>query len=751
MAAAFAMLAGCAKTEMTESVSEGTRNISVSVKIDNGADTKAVFDGDGYIKFESGDGFYAAVAKPESPTTAVMVADSPSYEASIYASKFTISDATATNPIFNGKLYNIVEADFADEYLLYGLFPANYSSWYSEGWENLTSWTVEIPDEQKSTQTTWSEDADIMIIKPTRISTSDNTFNETYKEYTTKQSESIKFAHLFGFGKFTFEGVPEQYAGEVVKSVLIEAVGDNKDFTGKYKLDITKDIEDVVLTSSSTSASVTLKGDGKTTVADYVAWFVANPGTFDVKVTVETGKAALIFERQGLVIRRSEIAAPVINYKDADKIESHDVTLVDAESWQHTVTTTNALNYSNPSRVWGDGDKKMEFSVSYNSTNEHYGSYQSASSGKYVQLLSNNNEITGGEIILSSAASFKGIKMVKLNLGNATDGVTNDFTLKLVEGGNEYVLGKVGVTGSSKDLSGVNHYFSTTEGNENGQLVLVADNLSVKKCKPYIGGIVINPAPEIVFGESAIKVEKAAASGEVTCAVSGADADPVVTDDATWLETSYADGKISYTVEENTGSKRTATITVTATGLSETVATITVTQKSATAVECKLTVAAADMWKLISAAKEDDPSATFAPSLSGKFTATATDGSGKTVDVDITATNISLENSTEEVFYTKSAKQTAISCSASIGSVSKVVVVSDQKMKNSNYALWVKFSTDGTKWNKADFSGVTVAGDAAPYTNTVTNDNDDYMWFSIEPDMFAITGIYSFEVTFIAD
>ncbi|MCM1176429.1 MAG: hypothetical protein NC308_09895 [Clostridium sp.] len=748
MAAAFAVLAGCSKTEMAVPGSDGTCDIAVSVAVDNGAATKSVYDGEGHLKFESGDAFYGAIAKKETPTKAVKVASKKGAEASIYAAKFTIADASAAMPVFNGGLYSIVEDDFADEYILYGLYPGNSSSYYSEGWSNLASWMIQLPSAQKSTQTTWAEDADIMVLKPTVISTSDNTYDEKYGEYTTAQNESVKFAHLFGFGKFTFEGVPAEYSGLAVKNVTIEAVGENRDLAGTFNVDITKDVEDITLVKRSTIAKITLEGDGKTTVADYVAWFVANSGTYDVKVTVETGKAALVFERQGLVIRRSQIASPVINFKETDTVESHDVVLENGEKWAQT-SFSSYIGSSNSSRVWGEGDKKMEFTISYPGSEGIYGESVFVSTGKYAQGLSNNNKVEGGVIILSSAASFKGVKRVKLNLGNSVDGMTNDFTVKLVDGAEENVLGKVSVTGSDSDRSGTDFYF-TVEGNENGQFVLVADNLSaVSRCKPFVGCIVLNPEPEIVFSETAVKVGKEASSGEIACNVYAADGEPAVAVDADWIDVTYADGKISYTITENTGSKRIATITVTATGLAETVETITVTQASATAVQCKLTVSASDFWPLISAAKEANPTAATAD-LTGKFMAKATDGSGKTIEVEMTATKVALETSTEEVLKTKSGNTCKIAVSSSIGSIEKVTVVSDKKTSTSNYAdLLVKLSADGKTWTKA--SSFEIEGTSAPFTNVITNDNDEYTWFSIEPSTYYVVGIYSFEVTFIAE
>lgn len=215
IAAALMAIVGCSKSELAPETA-GTHDINVSVAVSTGDDTRAVFDGDSHIKFEKGDYFYAAVAKKGTPTKGVKVAKSKGAAAGVYYSIFKIKDFEATAPVFDGELWSIVDADFADEYNFYGVFPAAaVNTAYSE--EDLTSWTVKIPEEQTATQTSWYNRADIMLVKPTTISTSNKTHNDEYGEYSTVNSEKLEFAHLFGFGKITFAGVPDAYKSQVVK------------------------------------------------------------------------------------------------------------------------------------------------------------------------------------------------------------------------------------------------------------------------------------------------------------------------------------------------------------------------------------------------------------------------------------------------------------------------------------------------------------------------------------------------------
>ncbi len=754
IAAALMAVAGCSKSEIAPETA-GTHDINVSVTVSTGADTKAVFDGDSRVKFEKGDYFYAAVAKKDAPAKGVKVAKSKGYAAGVYYSSFKINDSEASAPVFNGELWSIVDADFADEYNFYGVFPAAaVNTLYSE--EDLTSWTVKIPEEQTATQTSWYNKADVMLVKPITISTSNKTHDDKYGEYSTVNSEKVEFAHLFGFGKITFAGVPEIYANQVVKSVKIEAVGANKALAGRYTVDITKEIEEVEAKTASAIAYINLPGDGVTTVADYVAWFVANTGTFDVKITVFTNKADLVFERKGLVINRSAIAEPTVNFKSSDAVESHDLTLTDGENWKNTITYSKAITNSYKERAWGDGDKKMTFSIAYpGSGNSNYGHYTSTSGG-YAQLLAYQN-IQGGKVVLSSAADFIGMKEIMVNLGIYNNDVTADFTLSVVKDGKQYDLGKVNVTGSNKNADGANYYFKTTAESESGQFVLTVDNFSDTNCRPYVGTISINPAPEIVVANK-VKVSKDAHSEDVDCLVYAAQGEPSVTvsDDAKeWLSASCASGKLTLTVAENIGKKRTGTITVKAVGLSETTKTVTVEQASATAVNYKLSVTAAEMYKVLKAeADRLTAEGQTVDELSGypvtaKFTAVGVDDPSKTTEVEIYGAKLYIGSATETMFKSKG----SIKCTSAVGTITNVLVEAEAKLKAGTYDDFVlKVSSDGSSWTKVKESALSYeSGDH--YTTTAVIDDDSANWFDI-----VATGswgsslvVYRFEVTFTAD
>lgn len=754
IAAALMSVVGCSKSEIAPETS-GTHDVKVSVAVSTGADTKAVFDGDSHIKFEKGDYFYAAVAKKETPTKGVKVAKSKGAAAGVYYSIFRIKDFEATAPVFDGELWSIVDADFANEYNFYGIFPAAaVNTAYSE--EDLTSWIVKIPEEQTATQTSWYNRADIMLVKPTTISTSNKTHNDEYGEYSTVNSEKLEFAHLFGFGKISFAGVPDAYKSQIVKSVKIEAVGENKALAGRFSVDITKDVYDADVKSTSPVSYINLPGDGTTTVSDYVAWFVANTGEFDVKITVFTNKADLVFERKELVIARSAITSPTVNYKSSDVVTSHDVALAEGETWTNTPAYSKIINSSYKERAWGDGDKKMIFSISYpGSNNGNYGTSLYATEG-YTQGLASST-IIGGKVVLSSAADFSGVKMVKANLGIYTDDVTADFTMSLVKDGKTYDLGKVNIAGSGKNPDGKDYYFSGNSECESGLLVLTVDNLSNASCRPYIGTLSINPAPGIVLDSKTIKVAKTAHSETVDCGVYAATGDPTVTvaDDAkSWLSASWASNKLTVTVAENTGKKRAGTITIKAKGLSETTETVTVEQASATAVTYKLSVTAAEMYKFMKAeADRLTAEGQTVETLSGypvtaEFTAVGVDDPSKTIEVEIYGDKLYIGQANETSFKSKG----SLKCTSAIGVISKVVVEANYKVKTGAYDdITLKLSANGSSWSKINSKALTYEG-TGPYTSTAVIEDESITWF----DIAVIAGgrttqIYSFEVTFTTD
>lgn len=755
MTALLAVAAGCAKTESAPEMSDVV-NLSVRVNVSNGADTKAKFDGDSHIKFEKGDAFYAAIANESTPTTGVKVGTKSTDYARQYYSIFkTIKDFQPDSPVFEGSFFSISKAAIADAYKFYGVFPKDAVA--STG-EDLTKWRVNLSGTQSATQSEWDSKSDVMVVKPTVISTDSKT-ETTYHEYDFSSSNGVEFAHIFGFGKLSFSDMPEKYASLKVKSVTIEAVGEKKDICGQFFLDITADAAKTELNALNPGASIVVTPTDEVTVKDNVVWFVANPGTYDVKITVATPTYDLVFERQGLVVSRSKITSPTVHFKEADTALSHDVILAEGESWVNTLSYSNCLSSSKRSQKWGNNpSKQMAFSLAYpGSGNDNYGSSAYADAG-YAQLLA-YQAIQGKKVILSSEAAFGGIKLVKANLGIYTNDATGTFTVSLEDGDKSYKLGSVKITGNNDNCNGVNYYFANTTGVEYGRFVLTVDSLSTENCRPYIGELSFNSAPEVVFAESVVKVDKIAGSFEVACDVKGANADPEVTvseDAKEWLTASYADGKLTYTVKANEGAKRAGTVTVKAKGIGgEASAELKVVQASVNSAEYKLSVSASEVYTYIQAKiKElEDGGQTVGTNVSAEltipFTAKGTTDPSKTTTVNLKFAKVLLKESTAEFVRITS----TIAPTESVGVVSEVTVVSSFAVESGNWGrMAVKFSDNGLNWTSAPKSAITSSEGADGYQKSVVvNDNSDYLWFSIAPDGYSVNKVKSFDVIFVEE
>lgn len=754
IAVAALSLAACTKAELApEKAAETSGKHDIEVAVTVGGDTKASFDGSNFIQFASGDRFYGFIAKKDEPKKGIIVSDyrNPGEDDYDYYSSFTIDDYKAAHPVFNGHLYCIEEKDFADEYCFYGLFPYTASYYGSD----ITKWPITLKQEQnRASQTSWDGSADAMIMQPTTISTTGAT-QDKLGDYSCVYSGTVaNFAHLFGFAKISFAGIPAKYADQIVKSVQIQAVGDNKDLTGRYYVDLTTGDPDQELGSYVPSDYAKITPSDKVKIGDYKAWFVLKPGTYDVQIRVSTLKADFVFERQGLVIERSKIAEPTVNYKEADVTETHELVLAEGETWNANFKySSDFISSSYPEREWGPTAKKMVFSLSYpGSTNNNYGSYLGDYSSGYVQGFAYQN-IIGGKVVLSSATSFSGASTIKTKFGIYNSDVTADFNVSLVDDGTVTDLGTVTVIGDNSNLNGKMYIFSNTE-NKKGELVITVSNFSDTNCRPYLALLEINPLPEVVLGETAVKLSKDAATASVDCTVAAASGDPTVTvseDAADWLTASYTDGKITYTVLENAGSKRKGTITVTASrGTITADATLVVTQQSATAVEYKLTVTAKDVKDAIAAAKAAGQTFSDVDALTAKFNAVATDGSGKTSEVEIKFDKLYC-NDDEVTDSFKIGSTSYSSTTSEIGVIEDITFIAStyaQASPNTWSNLAAKTSADGSIWNY--IKGATYTKDGDYYTNKLVNGDETQTWFQIFIG-WGITVFKSFDVTYVAD
>ncbi len=753
MAAVLAVAAGCSKSEVTPEVAEGF-DLNVTVTVKNGLATKAVYDGDQHIKFLKGDSFYAAIAKESTPTTAVKVSTRSTGYASQYYSTFSIVDFEAESPEFKGNFYSIVAADTCSSYKFYGVMP---NSAVTSSSSDLTKWRVNLNGSQTATQEYWDSKSDVMLVKPATIVVKNSTVT-AYNEMDFADTSGVELAHLFGFGKISFADVPEEYASLPVKYVSIEAVGDKKDICGQFAVNLASEISTESTSAVSTGSTIVVTPESSVNVADNVVWFVANPGVYDVKITVSTSRYDLVFERTGLTVNRSRITSPVVHFKEADDAKSHDVYLA-GEKWEQTkFTYYSTLTSSRRTIQWGPDGKQMTFGLVYpGETNTNSGTTYYKADGSYTQGFASST-MTGGVAELYSEASFHGVNFVKLNLGIYTKSAKADFHVCLVNGADTVELQKITIENdeNTSNAEGEDYFIENTTSTKDGDFVLRVDGLSAKDIRPYVGAIVLNPDPELRVDASTVKVAKDSTEGSFGCHVYVSKSVPEVSSDADWLTASYADGEVKYSVAANEGMSRTATITVKVTdGEWSATETVTVRQKAAVEVEYKLTVPADTINAAIKALAELHPDASSYDTYELNFTlpAYATDGSGKTYDVPMNINKVYV-NSSSIVDGQLKLNYAKLISTSSIGYIKQVVVTSNEKVSRSNYAgLKVCFSSDNNAtWNLPEATDITVEGESSPYTSTVVNANEDYTSFKLDTSGgWSSVYIYSYEVTFIGE
>lgn len=740
IAVAALAIAACNKNELEKTTPSGkTLNIGLNVAVD-GASTKVHFDGVDHIAFDKGENLTVAIAKEETPTTNVKLGKQHEAEAKEDYLKFKIVDAEAKNPVFSGTLWSISEDNLADKYILYSACPS--SAFY---FSSLTAASATIPYRQTSSQTAWDANANALLGEPVVIDATERD-KTNYEEYDVTSSVSVNLAHVFGFGKISFSDVPEKYAGNKVNTVVIEAVGDKKDIAGSFYIDLTKDIQFQEVTKKSSYSYIEVTPAADVTVKDAVIWFEANPGNYDVKITVKTDRCNLVYERQGLLIERRCIAAPVVHFKEAvDVVESFDVDLTGHKEW-----SLRKIGYSyiyNAPKEWGPDGMKMKFGLKWEgATKSNYGTSYYKSDDGMAQGFNGSANFDGKKIILYSLASFKGVEDLYLNLGIYTTSASCDFTVALANGADTTKIKTVTVSTTESEYDADGKYYVIENATEvkDGDLLIMVDKLSAPDIRPYLGSIVINPAPVVEVGTNNVKLAAAAASDKISCKVSFSKEAPVVTSDAEWLTVSYADGEITYNATANEGVKRTAKIEV---KINDVVyQTIAVAQKSAQEIEYKLVIDPKTMAPVLDKAKSEY-SGTVTEDTYSKLdftlTATATDGSGKTIEVPLTAKQIYFEYTETSVKM----RQT-IGVSASVGYIEEVVLVGNGKLGTGYWSNKLEWSKDGSSYNTCkDF--VTTGADT-PFTNTCKNNDEEIGWFRIDVG----TVVYRFnsiEVTFVSD
>lgn len=761
--AALALFAGCAKDVNETPVNPNGGKVTLKVTIAADTESRAIFDGDKHITWEAKDQLRGFVSKLEAGTS---VGDSGT---------LTIVDEKAATPVFSGK-FSIDEDKYAEEMWLFGLYP--YSA--GQNWK-INAAEVKLAPTQTPTQEHWDSAADVMVIDPIKMTPTDVTKEKEYDYdgyiyyYDWRPSDlAFNFAHLFGFGKITFKGIPAECENEVVNKITITATGDSKNLSGVFKLDLSKriDAEDFVLTDVTPDSTIAIAGDGVTTVKDFKAWFVANPGTYDVDIDVIAGEHKLHFERKGLVIERAKIAAPVVNYKDGDIVASTTVDLTGGKLWQHDAAVSyaanggdkNFLKYKVETAVWGtsEGAEQVEYSLSYEKNEgASYAGSCSPSAAKvgdvYAQQLSLSN-LRYGKVLLTSGNPYKGIDNIKVRAGIKSNNSYCNISAYIIANGVAHQIGETKtIVGNYDDANGTDFYFANTE-KLSGRVQFVFWNPSDKdnSVSVYLRQLDLNPAPGITFGASALQIAGTANTGKTNVTIDCATGEPTVTTDVDWLTVSYANGVITYTAEENAGDNtRKGNIIVSATGTSTATAKLAVSQISSKLVEFKLTIKADDLQEALKKAADEylaaDASNTVNDSSVFSFELTlkaaAVDGSGLTKDVKLNIANILYETYGKEYIMLKNGWSNTgyIQNTESVGTIIKAA--SNNSSSNGASYLAIQLGTSASSLSSQTITKTKNVDNTYLWTCEAPVDNE-WGFFNFKQGWGC--EIYSLDVNFLA-
>ena len=648
--AVLAALASCARTESYVPVAESA-DIQLTINAKTPA-TKAEFNGTDAIAWNEMDAIHLAIASAENPSQAIKVSGSSGGYATIYLANFTLQDNTADVPQFKGYFYSLdpayinTERDFY--FHLYGAYPNSLDRSNAD----ITKSRFTLSSAQKGKQNSWDKSCDLMLAKPSKLYFSKTESSKTnHNEYDITAQESLEFAHVFGFACLKFADAAEKYANADVLSVTVEATGEKKDIAGTFEFDLTKKVNDADFALKTIAASSTVKitPAEPVTLNDAAIYFVANPGKYDVTITVETAKGNLIYERKGLLIERAQIARPTVHFKaDVDTATSNEVDLAGGKLWEHNSISGGsgmALSTSTFNAMWGTtAEKKMLFQETIENVTTSWGSVAPSYNYTYGQCLINNHSVnTGSVITLESGDEFLNVENIRIRTYHSSDGLTAKFSVYLTDANGEHELTemnyKTTISNSQTDL-----FYKMPEGVTGGVLKMVWSEFSATKYTTvYLPYIILNSGPVLSVETTDLgKVAAAGAGGTISVSAALASEDPTVETSAEWITASYVAGTISYNVAANEGDARSGNITVKVKGLNgaEDTKVIDLSQAAGNVVEYKVRADANVIREALVAAAGESATSTTPVSFDVTLTAVATDGSGATVEVPVKFNNV---------------------------------------------------------------------------------------------------------------
>ena len=724
---AAGIFAGCTKDDADVHAAVDDKMLDVTVHIDR---TRTQYDGAGRIEWLAGDAIGVVAAPASAPA-----------EPTDYYAEFAIGD-DLSNPVFNG---TVKALEGVADYTLYGIYP--YNALTSKYDKKISGIGLTLPSVQRPSQHSYDGAADVMVAAPGPVTVSEGALEA-----------SFRFAHLFGFAKIAFDA--PDYAEERVKRVTMTATGEAQDLAGDFRTDLTLAVDDptnALIPASYTKVNkIVLSYDGSVKLSDLAAWFVINPGVYDVRIEVRTDAHILTFDRAGLNIGRARIAEPVVTFKGADRADETAVAL-DGAMWRHDFEESYQANQNYSQFFVGGGSvsgltaelgslsgmPRMEWTLSYGEgeNNPDYTTYDN----RRINRLSSTYIPVSDEVRLASEASFTGISTVHVHCGiYSYSNVSCDLRLFLVEQGVRRPVGSVQRLSSVSNYSGSVYVFEIGDPAASGALEIVWDGFPADagSYSLYLCSVTVNQAPEIALEKEVVALKKTAATeGTIACSVAYAAGEPSVSTDAQWLTANYADGVIHYAATQNTDAdERTARITVEATGLSTTSAVITVTQAGTASpvyTTYRMTVTPGDI--------SPQPGTSYIDSDPFSVVAYDVDDASHTLVVDyLAATGVMVSGS---YFTLKGASSGAgaVTCKDTLEKIKSISV------KTSAYSTSYFRMYAGQKSSTMSLVTPVKTNTSTPYIYTYTpQDTDRFGFFQVmgASNSYYTAYIYSIEIVF---
>ena len=436
--------------------------------------------------------------------------------------------------------------EYAEGYKYVAVYP---ETGYVSG--DFAEATLTLPAEQTMVAGSYDPAADLMVSKVVAT------------DVQPTEIQPLRFTRLAAVAKMSFRGIAD---GEKVESVTFTAEG--KTIAGNLTASLEKPYEFTVAEDGSNS--VTVKAVGEDAV-----YFTLLPTTLEVgdTYTVAVATDKYLYVKEGTIADKAlEFAAGMVTrfgvdltdiapsdkwvlVKDASTLKQGDIVTIAAKDYDKAIsknlynnadeTSTKAQRASVDITKHGDylvaNSDVQPFILVSGSVDGTFSFYDEAR-GKFLVSNNKTSRYLINQSYIDANTSFA-ITIDATDYDAVIKNTVGDFKDCMIKYYLSYKYFYSGTSTTNKDVC-----LYRIEGAV-GTIPTVAANVTVPTANVVIaedGTNTATPIEEVVFNYV----------GDWTISVST---------DADWLNVSYAEGKVSYTSEQNIGEKREATVTIKAT------------------------------------------------------------------------------------------------------------------------------------------------------------------------------------------